>query len=62
MINEVNDPWVILYEALNVIYNPNKEPMSKRDVFVKAFKDRLITYAKIKRIREHFKADDSWDN
>ena len=62
MRNEVNDPWVILYEALNVIYNPNKVSMSKRCVFVKAFKDRLITYAEFKRIREHFKADGSWDH
>ena len=62
MRNEVNDPLVTLYEELNVIYNPNEEPMSKRCVFVKAFKDRLITYAEFKRIREHFKADDSWDH
>ena len=62
MRNEVNDPFVALYEELNAIYNPNKETMSKRCVFLKAFKDRLITYAEFKRIREHFKAYDSWYN
>ena len=62
MRTEAHDPLVTLYEELNAIYNPNEETMTKRCVFVKAFKDRLITYAEFKRIREHFKADDSWDN
>lgn len=62
MRNEVNDPFVTLYEVLNAIYNPNEETMTKRCVFLKAFKDRLITYAEFKRIREHFKAYGSWDN
>ena len=56
-----NDPWVTLYEALDVIYNPSQEAMSKKYVFGKALDEGLITYIAYKRIRDHFVEDGSWD-
>lgn len=56
-----NDPWVTLYEALNVIYNPSQEAMSKKYVFGKAVDEGLITYIAYKKIRDHFVEDGSWD-
>lgn len=56
-----NDPWFTLYEALNVIYNPSQEAMSKKYVFGKALDEGLITYIAYKRIRDHFVEDGSWD-
>ena len=59
MRNE-NDPWATLYEALNVIYNPSEETMSKKCIFGKALDDGLITYVAYKKIRQHFIAFGSW--
>ena len=56
-----NDPWVILYEAMDTIYNPSQEAMSKKYVFGKALDEGLITYIAYKRIRDHFVEDGSWD-
>ena len=49
-----NDPWITLYEALDVIYNPSQENMSKKYVFGKALDEGLITYIAYKKIRDHF--------
>ena len=59
MRNE-NDSWMILYEALNKIYNPNQETIQKEYIFTKALVGGLITYAAYKKIRDHFMADGSW--
>lgn len=56
-----NDPWITLYEALDVIYNPSQENMSKKYVFGKALDEGLITYIAYKKIRDHFVEDGSWD-
>ena len=56
-----DDPWVTLYEALDAIYNPSQEAMSKKYVFGKALDEGLITYIAYKRIRDHFVEEGSWD-
>ena len=61
MKNEVNDPWVTLYNALDVIYNPNQEAMTKSWVFGKALDEGLITYVAYKRIKGHFEAEGNWN-
>ena len=55
-----NDPRMIMYEMLNVIYNPSKETIQKEYIFTKALCDGLITYAAYKKIRGHFMVDGSW--
>ena len=55
-----NDPWFTLYEALNVIYNPSQEAMSKKYVFGKALDEGLITYVDYLKLRGIFVDYGSW--
>ena len=55
-----NDPWFTLYEALNVIYNPSQEAMSKKYVFERALDEGRITYVDYLKLRGIFVDYGSW--